>query len=341
VSGAVGPWRFDHREGTELVASTYEHWKITGTDFAVVGYSSTADTASARAGTSEATTTPSPQRADAAVGGAYTPPPKTGAWALLVAASDGWENYRHQADVLAQYQRLRTNGVPQDHIVVVMANDIADNAKNSPKGTVRYTVGGQNLDQGVHADYSPTELSAGQLMDVLAGRTGPATPKVVASGPGDDLYVYMAGHGNDSGLYLGLGQPVPSSSVAYSVLSPAALDATVASMAGQRRYRRVLVAIEACQAGAFGASLSAPGALLFTAAGPHEDSLSVNYDAALGTWLADQFSYQLWMAESQPDLSLDQLYRRVYLNVAGSHVRAYGPAFGDPAAVPVSEFLTP
>jgi glycosylphosphatidylinositol transamidase (GPIT) subunit GPI8 len=178
-------------------------------------------------------------------------------------------------------------------------------------------------------------------MDVLAGRAGPATPKVVASGPGDDLYVYMAGHGNDSGLYLGLGQPVPSSSVPYSVLSPAALDATVAGMAAQHRYRRVLVAIEACQAGAFGAPLSAPGALLITAAGSHEDSLSANYDAALGTWLADQFSYQLWMAESQPDLSLDQLYRRVYLNVAGSHVRAYGPAFGDPAAVSIGEFLTP
>jgi glycosylphosphatidylinositol transamidase (GPIT) subunit GPI8 len=125
------------------------------------------------------------------------------------------------------------------------------------------------------------------------------------------------------------------------VLSPGALDGTVAAMAADHRYRRILVAIEACQAGAFGTSFDAPGALLFAAAGPHEDSLSTNYDARLGTWLADQFSYQVWLAEAQPTLSLDQLYRRVYLSVAGAHVRAFGPGFGHPAAVSIGEFLTP
>jgi len=177
---------------------------------------------------------------------------------------------------------------------------------------------------------------------VLAGRTGSGTQKVMQSGPGDDVYVYLAGHGNDSGLYLGLGQPVPSSTGQYSVLAPAALDRTLSTMAAQHRYRRILVTVEACQAGTFGgAEFTAPGALLFAAAGPNEDSVSTNYDAALGTWLADQFSYQLWLAEAQPTTSLDQLYRRVYLNVAGSHVRAYGPNFGDPATVDIGEFLTP
>jgi glycosylphosphatidylinositol transamidase (GPIT) subunit GPI8 len=341
VSGAVGPWRFDRRSGIELVSSTYEHWKVAGGRFTVAGYLNTANAPTAQAGLSEGTATPSSGTAAAAVGGAYQPPAKTGTWALLVAASDGWDNYRHQADVLAQYQRLRANGVPADHIVVVMANDIADNTRNSPKGTVRYTVDGPNLDVGVHADYSPTTLSADQLMGVLSGQAGPATPKVIGSGPGDDVFVYMAGHGNDNGLYLGLGQPVPSTTTNYSVLTPAALDGTIATMAAQHRYRRVLVALEACQSGTFGQPLRAPGALLLTAAGPTEDSLSANYDPHLGTWLADQFSYQLWLAESPPTLTMDRLYERVFLNVAGSHVRAYGPNFGDPATVSVGEFLTP
>ncbi|MBV8985373.1 MAG: ABC transporter substrate-binding protein [Acidimicrobiia bacterium] len=335
INGAVGPWRFDKTAGLELTASTYENWQVSGGQFSIAGLLPM---------TSEPSPAPTPERADRL---APTPTPiqlapKTGTWALLVDASDGWDNYRHQADVLAQYQRLRANGVPPDHMVVVMANDIADNARNKPKGTVRYTVGGPNLDTGVRADYSPTKLTGGQLMDVLAGRANPQTPKVIDSGPGDNLYVYLAGHGNDSGLYLGLGQPVPSPTTQYSVLTPATLEDTIARMATQHRYRQLIVAIEACQSGAFGGEgFNAPGALLLTAAGPNEDSLSTNYDPTLRTWLADQFSYQLYRAEADPTTTLDQLYRNVYLNVAGAHVRAYGPNFGDPATVTVGSFLSP
>jgi len=334
VNGAVGPWHFDRSAGLELTASTYENWQFSGGTFSVAGFLPT---------TGDPNPSPGPGRADPLQKTPYQPPPKTGIWALLVAASDGWDNYRHQADVLAQYQRLRANGVAADHIVVVMANDIADNTRNKPRGTVRYTVDGPNIDAGVRADYSPTKLTAGQLMDVLAGRAGPNTPTVLHTGPGDDVYVYLAGHGNQSGLYLGLGQPIPSATTPYSVLTPAVLDDTVTTMATQHRYRQLIVAIEACQAGTFGAgnTFTAPGALLLTAAGPNEDSVSTNYDPTLRTWLADQFSYQLYRAEAEPATTLDQLYRSVYLNVSGSHVRAYGPNFGDPTAVTVGSFLSP
>src|SRR2546421_10805891 len=43
----------------------------------------------------------------------------------------------------------------------------------------------------------------------------------------------------------------------------------------------------------------------------------------------------------RPQASLDQLVRRVYLRIDGSHVSTYGPRFGDPRAVPVREFFSP
>jgi ABC-type branched-subunit amino acid transport system substrate-binding protein len=340
IRGAVGPWTFDKNSGIELTASTYERWRVTNGVIAVTGYTSTADAPTAKQGVSESDPSPTPGKGQTAVGGTYEPPPKSGTWALLVAASFGWDNYRHQADMLAQYQRLRANGVPADHIVVVMADDLARNKRNKRPGTVINAVGGPNLYHDVQADYSPTRITADDLFDILQGRATPDTPKVLQSGPTDDVYLYMAGHGNQNGLYLGLGDVVPAQNQRYSVVSPAALQGAVDAMAAHHQYRRLLVTVEACEGGVLGEHLDAPGALLLSAADPVEDSLSANYDASLDTWLADQFSYQYWTASAAATTSVSAVYQRVYLDVDGSHPSAYGTQFGNPAAVPIGEFLS-
>jgi legumain len=50
-------------------------------------------------------------------------------WAVLVAGSNGYYNYRHQSDVCHAYQILHKHGIPDTNIVVMMYNDIADNAE--------------------------------------------------------------------------------------------------------------------------------------------------------------------------------------------------------------------
>lgn len=46
-------------------------------------------------------------------------------WAVLVAGSRDWVNYRHQADVCHAYQVLHKHGIPDSNIVVMMYDDIA------------------------------------------------------------------------------------------------------------------------------------------------------------------------------------------------------------------------
>lgn len=48
-------------------------------------------------------------------------------YAVLVAGSSGYDNYRHQADVCHAYQILHKNGIPDENIVVMMYDDIAHN----------------------------------------------------------------------------------------------------------------------------------------------------------------------------------------------------------------------
>lgn len=46
-------------------------------------------------------------------------------WAVLVAGSNEWVNYRHQADICHAYQILHKNGIPDSNIIVMMYDDIA------------------------------------------------------------------------------------------------------------------------------------------------------------------------------------------------------------------------
>ncbi len=50
-------------------------------------------------------------------------------WAVLVAGSNGWYNYRHQADVCHAYQILHKNSIPDSNIIVMMYDDLANNTQ--------------------------------------------------------------------------------------------------------------------------------------------------------------------------------------------------------------------
>lgn len=56
------------------------------------------------------------------------PTDKSQIWAVLVAGSSEWYNYRHQADVCHAYQILHRHGIPDERIIVLMADDIANNS---------------------------------------------------------------------------------------------------------------------------------------------------------------------------------------------------------------------
>merc|ERR1712055_1238867 len=74
-------------------------------------------------------------------------------WVLLVAGSNGWFNYRHQADVCHAYQIVHAHGVPDDHIIVMMYDDIAYNKENPTPGKIINHPNGTDVYHGVPKDY--------------------------------------------------------------------------------------------------------------------------------------------------------------------------------------------
>ncbi|KAI5430481.1 hypothetical protein KIW84_034893, partial [Lathyrus oleraceus] len=70
-------------------------------------------------------------------------------WALLVAGSNGYENYRHQADVCHAYQILKKGGLKDENIIVFMYDDIALHPDNPRRGVIINHPNGSDVYHGV------------------------------------------------------------------------------------------------------------------------------------------------------------------------------------------------
>jgi ABC-type branched-subunit amino acid transport system substrate-binding protein/glycosylphosphatidylinositol transamidase (GPIT) subunit GPI8 len=343
ITGATGPLEYDLDFHTDMTSSTYGLWKIKDGQFQIIEYLKTEDSATAISGKSAFQALASIDKQQNVNGrNIYNPGEKTGLWALIVATSSGWENYRHQADALAQYRLLRSNGVPDDHIILIIADDLAGNPNNKVPGVVRNELKGEDLYVNVKVDYLLKDVTADDLLSILTGKRSANLPEVIQSTAGDNIYIFLAGHGNENGIYLHLSQAIARDDGSYSILHPDDMAKTISSMFENKRYRRMLIAIESCQGGNMGIKLDAPGVILLSAANPSENSLSANYDPLQRLWLANQFAFQFYEVEkTNPNISLNDLYSSLYLSINGSHVSAYAPAFGDANEVKLKEFIIP
>src|SRR5688572_22247897 len=74
-------------------------------------------------------------------------------WAVLVAGSNGFWNYRHQADICHSYQVLRKNGIPESNIIVMSYDDVAADSENPFPGKLFNKPDGQDVYAGCKIDY--------------------------------------------------------------------------------------------------------------------------------------------------------------------------------------------
>lgn len=339
LRGAASLFNFNKDAYVEPITTTYARWHIEAGAYVDTAFVSTSDSKWTMSLGGVLASASAKQALDNT--GTYQPGPKTGRWALVVATSRGWENYRHQADALAQYQLLRAGGLADDHIVFVLADDLANNPANTEPGVVRNVAGGPNLYHDLQIDYRLADLTAGDLMAILSGQRSARLPTVIESTAGDDVYVFWVGHGGSMGALVNASNSDFSKEASATFLDPFMLQDTLQTMFTGQRYRRLLMVVEACEAGVLGAHLDATGAVLLTGANPTESSFGANYDPSQGAWLADGFAYEYFLrATSASDITLDALYSELYFAVPGSHVSVYNShGFGPMANVSLGEFI--
>eukprot|EP00198_Chlamydomonas_reinhardtii_P013825 XP_001703162.1 vacuolar processing enzyme [Chlamydomonas reinhardtii] len=260
-------------------------------------------------------------------------------WALLVAGSAGWGNYRHQADVCHAYQVLLRGGLRPAHIVTMMYDDIAHDPENPYPGHVFNSPGGPDVYGGVRVDYRGSDVSAAVFLAVLEGNASALPPgtrgsgRVLASGPYDRLFVFYSDHGAPGVLGM------PSGSFLYA-------DELVGALQRKwrhRGYKEAVLYIEACESGSMFEGLLPPdiGAYATTASNAMESSwgtycpgMSPGPPPLFSTCLGDLYSVA-WMENADVcDLTQETLMAQYsiirnrtsnnYTYSMGSHVMQYG-----------------
>eukprot|EP00887_Chlorella_sp_A99_P007632 scaffold20.g7632.t1 len=273
-------------------------------------------------------------------------------WALLIAGSAGWGNYRHQADVAHAYQVLRHGGLHPDRIVTMVFDDIADNPMNPHPGQLFNAPKGEDVYAGIVIDYAGAAVNAKQFLAVLAGNVSLAEPgrngkrKVLATGPEDRIFVYYSDHGAPG--ILGM----PSGPFLYADQ----LHEVLANKSRHGGFKEMVLYIEACESGSMFEGLLEDDLQVYatTAANGHESSwgtycpgMNPSPPPEFDTCLGDLYSVA-WLENSDAaDLTVETLKKQFQLVKArtsqnftfmqGSHAMRFGTL--DIAEEPAAEFL--
>jgi len=116
--------------------------------------------------------------------------------AIIVSSSRYWFNYRHAINALGMYEIYRQNGIPDENIILMIADEYAVNARNPYKNRMH--------SEGIHRtgwynnrteiDYRGSDVTVQMFMDALLGEAPKSLKNLNAE---SNLMIYVTGHGGD------------------------------------------------------------------------------------------------------------------------------------------------
>ncbi|XP_068634593.1 vacuolar-processing enzyme [Aristolochia californica] len=257
-------------------------------------------------------------------------------WAVLVAGSYGFGNYRHQADVCHAYQLLKKGGLKDENIVVFMYDDIAKSEYNPRPGVIINHPQGEDVYAGVPKDYTGEQVTAKNLYAVLLGdKSGVqgGSGKVVESKQNDRIFIYYSDHGGPGVL----GMPDMAFIFAGDLVD------VLKKKHAAGTYKEMVIYVESCESGSIFEGLMPEDLNVYaTTASNAEESSWGTYCPGMDpppppgylTCLGDLYSVA-WMEDSETHNLKKESLEQQYITVkdrtsnydtynAGSHVMEYG-----------------
>ncbi|CAI4225174.1 unnamed protein product [Auanema sp. JU1783] len=242
-------------------------------------------------------------------------------YAVLVAGSNGWYNYRHQADVAHAYHTLRKHGISEDNIIVMMYDDIANNTQNPYPGKIFNEPDGPDVYEGLKIDYRAKDVTVKNFIKVLKGdnQIRGGNGRVLETNSNDRIFIYFTDHGA-TGLI----------SFPDEILSVKELNSALQWLHSHKKFAELVFYLEACESGSMFEKVLPSNLNIYaiTAANGHESSWGTYCENDMGLpCLGDLFSVN-WMIDSDDeDLNvetLQQQFELVKAKTTKSHVLQFG-----------------
>ena len=342
ISGATGSLLFDQDTRTKILNTTYLVWQlgnvydddghVMSVDMQPVIYLSTVGTNSEASTTSLWQQQKRWQQMMDDVTYEADLPNVTDHWAVVISPSTTWSNYRHQADAFAMYQLLRHHGYDDDHIILIVEDNLANSTDNKDFAGQIFVERGDAADdnflnddvrKNAVVDYHFSDLQPDDIGDILMGRASARLPHVVRSTATSNVFFFWSGHGGSRE------GPLWGNENASTYFGTDRICRIVDEMAHAQRYRRMMLAIETCYSGQWGESLTrTPDVLVFTAANPNETSKADVHDKQLGVYLSNAFARTFRRdIDQNPAVTIYDLYKDLARTTTGSHVMLYNQLF--------------
>jgi glycosylphosphatidylinositol transamidase (GPIT) subunit GPI8 len=345
--GASGEIRFDNETYTSAIHTTYVHWQIQDGKIQHRNYLSsdgshrTSSTFAAwnwLVQNAEEEFAKSAENKDAGI--QY--PALTDQYAVLVQGSNGWNNYRHQADVLNMYQLLRKSGYNDDHIILILDKTLATDKKNAEPGIIRAADDGPDLMTNAVIDYDNATLTPSDISNILLGKQTATTPVVLPKDTGQNILLFWSGHGHNHASN-GADELAWRDAGSGQGMTANMFKETISQMEANGHYRKMLILTEPCFSEVIIKPLvGIPGVLAMSSAGSYEQSFADNWSSVLGVWRCDRFSRNLVThLSANPSTTYRDLYLYCAQHTLGSHVHIVTSAnFGNLYTTGPRELLT-
>jgi len=266
-------------------------------------------------------------------------------WAVLVAGSNGFGNYRHQADVAHAFQIAKKHGIPETNIITMMFDDVARNPENPVKGKLFNKptpkgVPGIDVYDGIKIDYKGKSVTPQNFIKVL---TGDATAlsehgagKVLKSTAEDNVFVNFVDHGG-TGL------------IAFpdGILHAKELNAALKKMHASKMFKKLVFYLEACESGSMFQGLLPKDIDVYatTAANATESSWGTycggnesKVDGIdIGSCLGDLYSVN-WMQDTDANPTMAETLLKQFVSVQAATVPPKKPTSGKPGGSHVMQY---
>lgn len=247
--------------------------------------------------------------------------------AILVDASRFWFNYRHAANTLAIYKTIKRLGIPDENIILMVADDYACNSRNVRAGEVFTDDSGYENNvytEDIEVDYRGDEVTPANVLRVLldahyfSGGGGDETEaesdnglllnlpnsKRLRTDENSNVLFYLTGHGGDEFLKFQDQKEITSMD----------LQNAFAKMREMKRYNELLFVVDTCQAGTMFKRFNGLRNIIAVASSmKDENSYAHGTRSDIGLAVSDRFTrflYEYLKSDDAEDITLREVFQR-------------------------------